>query len=78
MGIRSQLVGVKLALILTGVLFVAGCSASNSAPEWAQRNQRVIDEFTITGRTRQLPTVSVPLALGPGAFAAAVIAAYRA
>src|SRR5205823_4705809 len=31
-----------------------------------QRNQRVIDEFQITGRTRALPAVSVPPALAPG------------
>jgi gluconolactonase len=54
------------ALTLAGVLIVAGCSSSSSAPEWAQRNQRVIDEFKITGRTRALPAVTVPLSLAHG------------
>ena len=49
---------------LTIVLFMAGCSSAG--PEWAQRNQRVIDEFKITGRTRELPDVRVPLSLTPG------------
>ena len=53
-------------LTLAGMLFVAGCSSSSSAPEWAQRNLRVIDEFKITGRMRELPAVSVPLSLAPG------------
>ena len=53
---------MKKALIL--VLFVAGCSTAE--PEWTQRNQRVIDEFKITGRTRELPDVRVPLSLTPG------------
>ena len=34
--------------------------------EWAGRNQRVIDAFTITGRTREVPAVTVPLSLAPG------------
>src|SRR5918999_5211417 len=63
---RSNLFDVGTALVLAGVLLVAGCSNSSSAPEWAQRNQRVIDEFNITGRTRELPAVNVPLALAPG------------
>lgn len=49
---------------LTIVLFMAGCSSAE--PEWAQRNQRVIEEFKITGRTRELPDVRVPLSLAPG------------
>ena len=65
MGIRRKLFGAGIA-VLTGVLLVSGCSSSGSAPEWAQRNQRMIDEFKITGRTRELPPVSVPLSLGPG------------
>ena len=53
-----------LGVSLAGVLFVTGCSSGQ--PEWAQRNQRVIDEFKITGRTRELPEVRVPLSLAPG------------
>jgi gluconolactonase len=46
-------------------LALAGCSSS--APEWAERNQRVIDQGKITGRTRDLPAVSVPMLLQAGA-----------
>jgi gluconolactonase len=53
-----------LAVSLASVLLVAGCSSGK--PEWAERNERVIDEFKITGRTRELPAVSVPLSLTPG------------
>jgi gluconolactonase len=57
---RRGYLGVSLA----GVLFVAGCSSGK--PEWAERNEQVIDEFKITGRTRDLPDVNVPLSLTPG------------
>jgi gluconolactonase len=56
----------KMKVLTLAGVFVAGCSSSSSAPEWAQRNQRVIDEFKITGRARELPAVSVPLFLAPG------------
>jgi gluconolactonase len=50
---------------LTLFLFiVAGC-ASGKTP-WADRNQRVIDEHQITGRTRALPRVTVPMVLADG------------
>ena len=42
----------------------AGCGHPESS--WTARNQRVIDEHTVTGRTRELPPVSVPLALAEG------------
>lgn len=51
-------------VVAGALLLLAGCS--KSAPEWAARNQRVVDEFKVTGRTRDLPTVTVPLALRPG------------
>jgi gluconolactonase len=54
----------SLGVCLAGALSVAACSSG--APEWAQRNQRVIDEFKITGRTRELPSVRVPVSLVPG------------
>jgi gluconolactonase len=53
-------VGVSLA----GALLLAACTSST--PEWAQRNQRVIDEFKVTGRTRELPSVNLPASLVPG------------
>jgi hypothetical protein len=34
--------------------------------EWESRNQRVIDERRITGRTREVPGVRVPMTLVPG------------
>src|SRR5215217_4841672 len=45
--------------------FVAAACASDK-PSWADRNQRVIDEHKITGRTRELPRVSVPMVLADG------------
>jgi hypothetical protein len=54
---------VDVLMSLVGVLCMAGCSNS---PDWAQRNQRVIDEFKITGRTRELPAVNLPSLLVPG------------
>jgi gluconolactonase len=42
----------------------AGCSGGT--PAWADRNQRVIDEHQVAGRTRELPRVTVPLALAAG------------
>lgn len=42
---------------------VAGCS---DQPEWVDRNDRVIAQKGISGRTRALPAVNVPIALSPG------------
>ena len=53
-----------LRAALAGVLLVAGCSAESG--DWADRNQRVIDEHGITGRTREIPDVDVPMFLSPG------------
>ncbi len=46
------------------LLIAAGCASGK--PPWADRNQRVIDEHKITGRTRDLPRVSVPMVLADG------------
>jgi gluconolactonase len=54
----------SLCVFLAGLLLAAGCSGTN--PEWAGRNQRVIDQHKITGRTRQISAVAVPMALSPG------------
>jgi gluconolactonase len=43
---------------------VAACG--NETPSWAERNQRVIDEHGVTGRTRELPRLSVPSVLADG------------
>ncbi|MEO8483261.1 MAG: SMP-30/gluconolactonase/LRE family protein [Acidobacteriota bacterium] len=50
--------------VLAGVLCASGCSGGK--PEWAARNQRVVDEFKVTGRSRDLPAVRVPVILPPG------------
>src|SRR5688500_20330402 len=43
---------------------LAGCSSDE--PQWRDLNQRVIDENKVTGRTRELPDVNVPMVLGDG------------
>lgn len=53
-----------LRAIAGGLLILAGCSSGG--PEWTARNQRVIDQFKVTGRTRDLPAVAVPMTLRPG------------
>jgi gluconolactonase len=59
----------SLALIL---LLATGCADGPSTllkagrPSWTDRNQRVIDEHKITGRTRDLPAMSLPMVLADG------------
>jgi len=43
---------------------IAGCS-NHDAP-WSARNQSVIDQYQIKGRTRDIPEVQVPMALADG------------
>jgi gluconolactonase len=45
-------------------LLLAGCSSDR--PSWADRNQQVLDENNVTGRTRELPPLSVPTVLTDG------------
>jgi gluconolactonase len=52
---------------LAGLLVTVGCS---SGPEWASRNQSMIDQHKVTGRTRDLPALTVPMKLAPGEMAA--------
>jgi gluconolactonase len=55
--------------ITIGILALAGsgCSSiSSHEPQWAATNRKVIEESKVTGRTRELPSVSVPRALGDG------------
>lgn len=54
----------SLGAVLTAVLLATGCSGAG--PEWAARNQRVIDTNNITGRTRDVPAVDVPRQLVDG------------
>ena len=51
-------------LLLLLPLGVSGCA--DDSPSWAARNQQVIGEHKITGRTRDLPRVSVPMVLTDG------------
>jgi gluconolactonase len=65
---------VRAGLVALTTL-IAGCSndgergssiPGDSATGWEDRNRRVIDEHKITGRTRELPRVSVPMTLAAG------------
>jgi gluconolactonase len=51
------------ALVAALLLVPAGCT---SAPSWRDVNQRVIAANNVTGRTRELPAVSVPMVLADG------------
>jgi gluconolactonase len=51
-------------LVLASV--VAGCSSASSNPPWAAVNKTVIEQSNVTGRTRELPQVRVPMALRDG------------
>jgi gluconolactonase len=65
--IRQACVGALVTWLL------AGCSADGSRdnePQWRELNQRVIDEHKVTGRTRELPDVNVPMLLGDGELVA--------
>jgi hypothetical protein len=62
MVVIMNLVRVGVAVL---VLVVSGCS--NDQPEWASVNQSVIDQAKVTGRSRELPAVRVPMVLGDGA-----------
>jgi gluconolactonase len=53
--VRPTLVGLAI--------LIAGCSRTGG---WEDRNQRVIDQQKITGRTRELPAVAVPMTLVAG------------
>src|SRR5438874_11504396 len=43
---------------------VAACSGNE--PKWASTNKQIINQSKVTGRTRELPRVSVPMLLGDG------------
>lgn len=56
--------GIRQATLAGMALAIAGCSSPE--PPWTDRNQAVIDAHQVTGRTRELPEVKVPLALADG------------
>jgi gluconolactonase len=45
---------------------LAGAGCASSEPNWASINKQVIDQAKVTGRSRELPQVSVPMVLGDG------------
>jgi gluconolactonase len=47
-------------------LALAAAACSSSEPQWVAANKRVIDQFKVTGRTREVPNVKVPMALAEG------------
>jgi gluconolactonase len=51
---------------LAGVAVAAAAACSSSEPAWQPVNQRVIDQHAIAGRTRELPSVDVPMVLTEG------------
>ena len=55
---------VRLRDAVVVLVFTAACSTEG--PPWADRNQRVIDQYQVTGRTRELPPISVPMGLDAG------------
>jgi gluconolactonase len=58
--IRPVCVGHVVALVF------ATAACSTQGPPWAERNQRVADQHQVTGRTRELPPISVPMGLDDG------------
>ena len=60
--------GRRYVGVLAGLTFVlVGCSGDRpDEPPWRGLNQRVIDEHKVTGRTRELPDVTVPMLLADG------------
>jgi gluconolactonase len=62
MKIRAR--GIRHTTLAGIIIAIAGCSSHE--PPWTARNQAVIDANKITGRTRELPQVKVPLALRDG------------
>src|SRR6187397_2190725 len=59
---RQRTRGIGWLIVLS--LAAGGCA--DNTPSWADRNQRVIDEHHVTGRTRDLPSLSVPTILTDG------------
>src|SRR5688572_23293086 len=59
---RRRTRGIRWLIVLA--LAAGGCA--DSSPSWTDRNQRVIDEHKVTGRTRDLPPLSVPTILADG------------
>src|SRR5688500_680737 len=54
----------RLGAALVALAVAVGCS--NGGPQWADANRRVIEQNKVTGRTREVPDVRVPMALADG------------
>jgi gluconolactonase len=61
---RARRVSCRCVLFLLLPLILSGCA--DDGPSWAARNKQVIDEHEITGRTRDLPPMSIPTVLTDG------------
>ena len=61
--IRKEYYGFGLVMLAS---IVAGCSSASSNPPWAVLNKKVIEQSKVTGRTRELPQLTVPIALRDG------------
>jgi hypothetical protein len=56
----------RFALVMLTIALVGCSSASSNDPQWAATNKEVIERSKVTGRTRELPQVSVPALLHDG------------
>jgi gluconolactonase len=54
----------RVAAALVALAVAVGCS--NDVPEWADANRRVIEQHNVKGRTREVPSVRVPVGLADG------------
>ena len=55
----------RLRAALAALTFAVGCS-DGVGPEWADANRRVIEQNNVKGRTREVPSVRVPMTLADG------------
>ena len=60
--LRAGCLRAALAALIAGV----GCSSGGGSPQWADANRRVIDQNKVSGRTREVPSVRVPMTLADG------------
>ena len=63
---NPNLYPVRLTTLLLAGLALAAGGCSRSEAEWTESNQRVIEQHKVTGRTRTLPGVTVPMLLVDG------------
>jgi gluconolactonase len=55
---------MRIRAALAALIFTAACSTGG--PQWADANRRVIEQNNVTGRTREVPSVRVPMKLADG------------